>query len=155
MKYLVLQHPAYVLSDFESFVNIFLMWDSSVSRASTKRPGAVLMWVRFPGATRDLVFPYVAFSADSVTVFIQPLCAIACINIYVHIQNLAAIPLFGFTKILHTLIGMGELLLQLLDLNQVRWPKFSTGDNEVPNRNKGKATQISDEGQWSTKQKQG
>ena len=37
----------------------------------------------------------------------------------------------------------------------VRQPKFVTRDNEVPNKNKGKATQISDKGQWSTKQKQG
>ena len=36
----------------------------------------------------------------------------------------------------------------------VRQPKFVTRDNEAPNKNKGKATQICDKEQWSTKQKQ-
>ena len=37
--------------------------------------------------SRVLFLPESAFSADSLTVFVQPLCAITCINICVHVTN--------------------------------------------------------------------
>ena len=54
-----------------------------------------------------LFFPESAFNADSVTVSVQPPCAIACTDICAQVkktQTLAAIPLLGHTTILHTLI---------------------------------------------------
>ena len=47
-------------------------------------------------------------------VFVQPPCAVTCINICAHIkksQTLGAIPLFGPTKILQTLAGIGSAVL--------------------------------------------
>ena len=41
---------------------------------------------------------------------VQPLCAIACVNICAQVKDpkhCAAIPLFGHLKILHTPLGMG------------------------------------------------
>ena len=78
--------------------------------------GAILTRVRVPGATRDCL-PESAFSADSLTVSVQPPCAIACINICAHVKKkekkkaLAAIPLFGHPKMLHTLTGIGSAAL--------------------------------------------
>ena len=81
----------------------------------TDKPGAILTRVRVPGAARDLYLllsqlsvqtpstglrhpsfneegagkrcSECAFSADSVTVSVQPPCATACINICVHVKN--------------------------------------------------------------------
>lgn len=53
-----------------------------------KKPGAMLMQVQISGVARD-VSPRVPFSADSITVLVQPLRAIACIDIQcVHVKNL-------------------------------------------------------------------
>ena len=63
---------------------------------------------------------------------VQPPCAIACIDICVHAnksQTLTAIPLFGHTKILHTLTGMGSAAL--LCITRVRRPEISGRGNEV------------------------
>ena len=46
-------------------------------------------------------------------------------------QTLAATPLFGHTKILHTLIGMGSAALALLCLSQVRRPEIPVRDKEA------------------------
>ena len=47
-------------------------------------------------------------------------------------QTLSAIPLFGHTKILHTLIGMGSAALAAAELYQViKRSKFPARDNEV------------------------
>ena len=52
----------------------------------TQKPGTVLTWVQFPGVTRDFS-PRVTFSADSLTVFVQPQRSIASINICVPDKN--------------------------------------------------------------------
>ena len=76
----------------------------------SENPGAIL--------TRQEIFLQSAFIADYLTVSVQPPYAIACINIRastsVHTlksQTLATIPLFGDTKILHTLVGMESVSL--------------------------------------------
>ena len=52
-------------------------------------------------------------------------------------QTLAAKPLFGHTKTLHTLVEMGtELLLWLLCLIQARRPDFPQGTTEHQNKQK-------------------
>ena len=51
---------------------------------------------------------------DSLTVSVQPLCAIACINICAQLKKIPStgtIPLFGHRKILQTLTGMGSAAL--------------------------------------------
>ena len=45
----------------------------------TEKPSTILTRVRVPGATRDFLKKSTS-SADSLTVFVQPRCAIACIN---------------------------------------------------------------------------
>ena len=40
-----------------------------------------------PQCSKVIFLPESAIGADSLTVFIQPLCAITCINIGVHVQN--------------------------------------------------------------------
>ena len=60
-------------------------------------------------------------------------CAIACVNICAHVkksQTLAAIPLFGHTKIPSTLIRRVALLLWLLCPTRVRRLEFPAKDNE-------------------------
>ena len=54
--------------------------DSRVGTASHWKPGATLTRVRVPGVGR-IFLPKSAFSADSLTVSVQPPCAIVCINI--------------------------------------------------------------------------
>ena len=53
------------------------------------------------------------FSAAMLWCPLQPPCAITCINICAHLKNptLAAIPVFGHMKTLHTLTGMGSAAL--------------------------------------------
>ena len=70
----------------------------------------MLMQVRVPGAARDFFLPESTLSADSLTVSIQPQCAVTCINVHAHIKNqtLATTLLFRHTKILHTPIGIGS-----------------------------------------------
>ena len=46
----------------------------------TEKPGAILTRVRVPGAARDFFLPESATSADSLTVSLQPPCAIGCIS---------------------------------------------------------------------------
>ena len=63
---------------------------------------------------QGIFLPKSTFSADSLTVSVQPPCAVVCINICAHVkksQTLTAIPLLGHRKILHTLIGMGSAAL--------------------------------------------
>ena len=81
----------------------------------TEKPGALLMQVQVHGVARDFC-PRVNFQCrlSSLTVSVQPLRAIAYINICVHIKNpqtVAATPLFGHMEILHTLIAMGSTAL--------------------------------------------
>ena len=49
----------------------------------TEEPGAILR----PPVRQGMFLPESAFSADSLTVSVQPPCAIACINICVHVKN--------------------------------------------------------------------
>ena len=82
----------------------------------TKLPGrAILTQVRFPCVVRDFS-PRVNFSADSLTVFAQPPCVIACTNNCAHfiVDNfnpLTVIPLLGHSKIKPTVVGMGSAAL--------------------------------------------
>ena len=48
----------------------------------TEKPGAILTRVRVQGSAR-----YFSPSADSLTVSVQPPCAMACINSCVHVKN--------------------------------------------------------------------
>ena len=62
----------------------------------------------FDSPLRQGIFlPESTFSADSLTVSVQPPCAIVCIEIC----TLEAIPLFGQTKTMHTLVGMAGAVL--------------------------------------------
>ena len=54
-------------------------WGWDVAQLVERRTGTPLRQVGFPGAARDF-FPQLIFSADSLTVSVQPSCAIACIN---------------------------------------------------------------------------
>ena len=79
----------------------------------TERPGALLMQVQVHGVAR-FFSPESTFSADSsLTVSIQPLCAIAYINICARIKNPKQWQPHHCldTEILHTLIGMGSAAL--------------------------------------------
>ena len=74
---------------------------------STEKPGAVLfVW-------QGIFHPESTFSANSLTVSIQPLCAIACINIHTHIKNHKRWqPYHCLDTQKHcTLIGMGNTAL--------------------------------------------
>ena len=50
--------------------------------------------------------------------------------------TLAAIPLFGHTKILHTLIRVGSAAQRLLCLTRIRRPEFPARNNEIPKKKK-------------------
>ena len=86
-------------------------------------------------------FPKVNFQCRLLQCLYSPPCSVACINICVHIKNpqqqrWQTYHLFGHTKILHTLIGMGSSALAAA----VSYP--------------GKATWISCMGQRNTTRKQ-
>ena len=84
-----------------------------VAQLVERRTDTPLRQIRFPGAARDFS-PGVRFSADSLTVSVQPSCAIACINICAHVtdpHHLQPIPLFGHTKIPRALLGTGSAAL--------------------------------------------
>ena len=54
----------------------------------TEKTGAVLTRVRVPGAAKVVVFlPESTFSFECLTLSVQPPCAIAGINICVHVKN--------------------------------------------------------------------
>ena len=57
-----------------------------------------------------MFLPESASSADSLTVSLQPPCAIACTNVCAHVKNPKHWEPYH-TKILHTLIGMGSAAL--------------------------------------------
>ena len=64
-----------------------LLRGGDVAQLVGRRTGTSLRQVRFPGAAKDFSLPESTFRADSVTVPVQPLCAIACINICAHIKD--------------------------------------------------------------------
>ena len=80
----------------------------------TEKPGTILTRVRAP-VWQGIFLPESPSSADSLTVSVQTRISICLyINICAHVNNpksLAAIPLIGHTKTLHTLIGMGSAAL--------------------------------------------
>ena len=100
----------------------------------------VQYWCGFESLMQQGIFlPESTFSANSLTVFVQPPCAIAWLNISVCVKDphtLAAVPLFGHMEIQHTLIGMGSAAL-------VAAAPFS-----------GKVTQISLREQWNIKEEE-
>ena len=64
--------------------------------------------------------------------------AVTCINVCLHIkkiQTLAATPLPGHKKILHTLIGMGSAALAAAVPYHVRQPEFHIRDKEILPKN--------------------
>ena len=96
------------------------MEDSSVGTASDRKARRNTDVGSSPQRGKDFFLPESVFSADSLTVFVQPLCNSlkVCINFCAALykpQTLGyiqmAIPLFGHTKILQTLIGMGSAAL--------------------------------------------
>ena len=103
----------------------------------TEKSGAVLTRVRVPDAARGFL-PEPASSVECLTLSVQPR---VCIRKYQDrgsrqkSQTLTATPLFGHTKIQHTLIGMGSAALAAA----VPYP--------------GKATRISCKAQISTVKK--
>ena len=71
------------------------------------------MQIQVPGVARDFS-PLSTFSANSLTVSAQPQCAIACINICVHVKNprhCQPYHLFGHAQKLQMLIGIGGTAL--------------------------------------------
>ena len=78
--------------------NIFRSRTGQLVEHQTEIPGAILSWVQFPVATKDF------FSWDQLSVLTlfqcsdRPLCA-------------TAMPLFGHTDILRTLLGMSSAAL--------------------------------------------
>ena len=62
-----------------------------------------------------IFLPESTFSADSVTVFVQPLRAVACTDICEHVKKPQL-----HTEILHTLVGMGSAALRLLWFSPVK-----------------------------------
>ena len=58
---------------------------------------------------QGIVLPESTFGAVTLTVSVQPVCAIACINICAHVKD--AVRLFGHMKILHALLGLGSTAL--------------------------------------------
>ena len=100
----------------------------------TEKPGAILILVWVPSVARDFSPRVDLLCRISYSVHTAPTCN----RMHQHLcgckksQTLAAIPLFGQTKILHTLIGMGRALpLRLPCLSQVRWPKSIAKDKEI------------------------
>ena len=80
----------------------------------TKKPDEILTCVRVPGAASFFSLPESTFSADSLTVSVQPPFAITCNHLpSVHALKItmAATQLFGHMKTLHTLMGMGSAAL--------------------------------------------
>ena len=110
----------------------------------TEKPGAILTRVRVRGAARDFS-PRVSFKCRlSYGVSTAPVCN----GIHQHLcaryksRTLTAIPLFGHTKILHTLIGMGRILHTLIGMGSAALVAV------VPYP--GKETRISSKGQINT-----
>ena len=69
------------------------------------------MLVSLPTASRD-ISPESVFSAALRTIFVQPLCAIACINISTHSNNPSHWSrATGHMKMFHTLVGLGSIVL--------------------------------------------
>ena len=87
-------------------------WDSSAGRAPDRKArrntGAGLS----PGVAK-IVLPESTSSADSLAVSIQPSCAVACINIRVHVKDPQFWQPYHWldTEILHTHMGMGRAVL--------------------------------------------
>ena len=52
----------------------------------TEKPGAILTRVPVPDSAKDFL-PETTSSADSLTVSVQPPCAMTCINICAHVKN--------------------------------------------------------------------
>ena len=98
-----------------------------------EKPGAVLTRVRVPGAARDFSSRVNFQCRLSYGVITSPSSPASLSVRTLKIPTLAAIALFGHTKILHTLIGMGSAALAAA----VPYP--------------GKATRISRKEQRSTK----
>ena len=80
-----------------SFVGI-----TQLAEILTEKPGAIWVQIRVPIAAGRFLLQS-AFSANSLTVFVQPLCAVTCINM-LKISDTGT----GHIKILYTLTGMGS-----------------------------------------------
>ena len=80
-----------------------------------------------------IFLPESIFSADSLTVFTQPPCAIARVSICTHVQqipNAGSRAIVGTHEVLLTLIGVGSVVLAAAVSYQVRRPEFPTRDKE-------------------------
>ena len=90
----------------------------------TEKPGTILPPVRVPGTARDF-YPrinrqgiFIPESTSRVDIFSYGVRTAPCVQSHASTtvrvkksQTLEAIPLFGHTKILHTLVGMGSAAL--------------------------------------------
>ena len=84
---------------------------SSAGRASDSVKSQAQYLLRYECQVRLGIFlPVSTFSADTLSVSVQPPCAVACISICAHVKipNMAAKPLFGHTEIVHTPLGVGS-----------------------------------------------
>ena len=101
------------------------------------------MQVRVHCAARDF-FSQSQLPGHSLTVFTQPPCAIACINICAHIKNPIHWQPYHYLDTWKYCTHQQEwvaLVLQLLRLTQVRWPKFPASDIGLSN-NRGDACSL-------------
>ena len=103
--------------------------------AQIEMAGAILTRVR---VRQGIFLLESTFSPDSLAVFTQPPCAIACIIICVNVKNLKHWQLHYCldTRKFDILIGMGSTVLAgcCTSLIEVRPPEFPARDKEVLNK---------------------
>ena len=86
---------------------------------------------------QGIFLPVNSVLVQTLTVFAQAPFAIARINIYALVKSrtLAAIPLFGYTKTLHTRVGMGSAALSAaVALPMYSDPNFQPGTMKYINK---------------------
>ena len=110
-------------------------WDGSLDL--TEKPGAVGLLTPVPG--EKSLLPESAVSADSLTVSVQPPCAIPCSNICVHVKNpqhWQSCRCWDTRSYSTRRLKWIALLLGQLCPTRVRPPEFSERDNqELKNNN--------------------
>ena len=100
----------------------------------------MLMQLWIPRAAR-IFLSQSATSADSLTVFAQPMCAVTCLNISVHVKHpkhLQPCCMLGDIKILHIPIWRGSAALAAA----VPYPNFPQGIMKYSGNYKNKKTKI-------------
>ena len=95
---------------------------------TTEKPGAILTWVRVPGVANKKKFLLGQLSVQTLlrcpySPRVQSHASTPVCTLKIP-PKLAAIPLFGHTSILHSLIGMGRAVL--VPANVVPYPGKAT-----------------------------